>query len=77
MGILFIIYYLHYMLYMFTATHYAFSQPLYHVCGRSLAFLTPTTQFSGFIYLNLPLDANEVLLHIILISVGAGLDGIG
>jgi hypothetical protein len=25
------IYYLHYMLYMFTPTLYAFSQPLYHV----------------------------------------------
>jgi hypothetical protein len=30
MGILFIIYYLHYMPYMFTPTLYAFSQPLYH-----------------------------------------------
>jgi hypothetical protein len=27
------IYYLLYMLYMFTPTLYAFSQPLYHVCG--------------------------------------------
>jgi hypothetical protein len=33
MGILFIIFYLHYMLYMFTPTLYAFSQPLYHVCA--------------------------------------------
>jgi hypothetical protein len=35
MAILFIIYYLLYtcMLYMFTPTHYAFSQPLYHVCA--------------------------------------------
>jgi hypothetical protein len=32
MGNLFI-YYLHYMLYMFTPTLYAFSQPLYHVCA--------------------------------------------
>jgi hypothetical protein len=31
-GILFIIYYLHYMLYMFTPILYAFSQPLFHVC---------------------------------------------
>jgi hypothetical protein len=31
-GILFIIYCLHYMLYMFR-TLYAFSQPLYHVCA--------------------------------------------
>jgi hypothetical protein len=28
-----IIYYLHYMLYMFTPTLYAFSQPLHHVCA--------------------------------------------
>jgi hypothetical protein len=27
------IYYLHYMLYMFTPTLYAFSQPLYDVCA--------------------------------------------
>jgi hypothetical protein len=27
------IYYLHYMLYMFTPTLYALSQPLYHVCA--------------------------------------------
>jgi hypothetical protein len=27
------IYYLHYMLYMFTPTLYAFSQPHYHVCA--------------------------------------------
>jgi hypothetical protein len=27
------IYYLHYMLYMFTPTLYAFSQPLYQVCA--------------------------------------------
>jgi hypothetical protein len=33
MGILFIIYYLHYMLHVFTPTLYAFSQPLYHVCA--------------------------------------------
>jgi hypothetical protein len=33
MGILFIIYYLHYVLYMFTPTLYSFSQPLYHVCS--------------------------------------------
>jgi hypothetical protein len=33
MGILFIIYYLHYMLYVFTPTYYAFSQPLYYVCA--------------------------------------------
>jgi hypothetical protein len=33
MGILFIIYYLHYMLYMFIPTLYAFFQPLYHVCA--------------------------------------------
>jgi hypothetical protein len=33
MGILFIIYYIHCMLYMFTPTLYAFSQPLYHVCA--------------------------------------------
>jgi hypothetical protein len=33
MGILFIIYYLHYMLYMFTPTLYAFPQPLCHVCA--------------------------------------------
>jgi hypothetical protein len=33
MGILFIIYYLHYMLYMFTPTLYVFSEPLYHVCA--------------------------------------------
>jgi hypothetical protein len=33
MGILFIIYYLQYMLYMFTPTLYAFSQPLNHVCA--------------------------------------------
>jgi hypothetical protein len=33
MEILFIIYYLHYMLYMFAPTFYAFSQPLYHVCA--------------------------------------------
>jgi hypothetical protein len=32
-GILFIIYYLHYMLYMFTTTLYIFSRPLYHVCA--------------------------------------------
>jgi hypothetical protein len=32
MEMLFIIYYLHYMLYMFTPTLYAFSQPLYQVC---------------------------------------------
>jgi hypothetical protein len=31
MGILLIIYYLHYMLYMFPPTPYEFSQPLYHV----------------------------------------------
>jgi hypothetical protein len=31
MGIIF--FYLHYMLYMFTPTLYAFSQPLYHVCA--------------------------------------------
>jgi hypothetical protein len=35
MGILFIIYYLHYTLYMFTPTLYAFSLPLYHVCADS------------------------------------------
>jgi hypothetical protein len=35
MGILFNIYYLHYMLYMFTQTLYAFSQPLYHVWADS------------------------------------------
>jgi hypothetical protein len=33
MGILFIIYYSHYMPYMFTPTLYAFYQPLYHVCA--------------------------------------------
>jgi hypothetical protein len=33
MGILFIIYYLHCMLYKFTPTLYAFSQPLYHACA--------------------------------------------
>jgi hypothetical protein len=33
MGILFITYYLHYMLYMFTPTLYAYSQSLYHVCA--------------------------------------------
>jgi hypothetical protein len=44
------------------------------IAAVPLAFRTPTTQFSGFIYLNLLLGANEVLLHIILISVGAGLD---
>jgi hypothetical protein len=33
MGILFIFYYLHYMLYMFTPTLCAFSQPLYRVCA--------------------------------------------
>jgi hypothetical protein len=27
------IYYLHYIIYMFTPTLYAFSQPLYHVCA--------------------------------------------
>jgi hypothetical protein len=31
MGILFIIYHLHYMPYMFTPKLYAFSQPFYHV----------------------------------------------
>jgi hypothetical protein len=35
MGILLIIYYLHYMLYMFTPTLYEFSQPVYHVCADS------------------------------------------
>jgi hypothetical protein len=33
MGILFIIYYLHYMLCIFTPTLYAFSRPPYHVCA--------------------------------------------
>jgi hypothetical protein len=32
MGILLIVYYLHYMLYMFIPTLYALSQPLYHIC---------------------------------------------
>jgi hypothetical protein len=39
MGILFIIYYLHYMLYMFTPTLYAFSQPLYQVSPLRCALL--------------------------------------
>jgi hypothetical protein len=34
MRILFVIYYLHYMLSMFTLTLYAFSQPLYRVCAN-------------------------------------------
>jgi hypothetical protein len=54
MGILFFIYYLHYMLYMFTPTLYAFSQPLYHVCADFSQHIDSSTTVcnSGSLELN-------------------------
>jgi hypothetical protein len=70
------IYYLHYMLYMFTLTLYAFSQPLYRVCAdfsqhigidssttvcNSLPKVTKTSDFNSIHHPRLPLSTISTL----------------
>jgi hypothetical protein len=46
------IYYLHYILYMFTPTLYTFSQPLCHVCADFVQHIGITSNTTGFLALN-------------------------
>jgi hypothetical protein len=65
MGTLFIIYYLHYMLHMFTPTLYTFSQPLYHVCAdfaQHIGIDTSTTACNSLPKVTKILDFNSIQL---------------